>query len=491
LPVKKMQRKTGLMFATLMLLVFSAATKFGFGSPYQGLMGAGSAGVTAGQSPCELFDGLVRVVNNTRLQVEAIVDNLPEDFDDLESIREELSSASEDFDEAVQLGEAGHCEGASMMLSEVLREYGEIASEALEHDHGDDDAYEDAVEAIELGEKIERAYLILSKTRSTVRRLEDKGFDVSPVALLLNETEDRLVEAKNATESGDLERAMVLLSEVEGLLEDAHELMEEINRPETSERVASFLNGTRGRIGRLEERIMVILGQANASQGLLDQVGAAFQEVYAELGAIEGSFHGEDLDDVLEGLDDLFDELEDAYDLLDDDMEDAGEALEELEEVEAWIDHLEGRIERLRDAGIDVGVLSTMLEEARNMSEAAQRSWERGDIEEFEDYIDGLEELLDDIEDDISDLRDKHDDDDDDDYNDDDDDEVDDDDEDEDDGVDDDDDEVDDDGTDDDDDEADDDDDDDDDDDEAEEDDDDDDEDEEDDDEEDDDDRPS
>jgi hypothetical protein len=412
LSVKKMERKTGLMFATLMLLVFSAATKFGFGSPYQGLMGAGTAGVAAGQSPCELFDGLVRVVNNTRQQVEAIVDNLPEDSDDLESIREELRSASEDFDEAVQLGEAGYCEEASKMLSEILREYGEIASEALEHDH-DDDAYDDAVEAIELGEKIERAYHILSKMRSTVRRLEEKGLDVSPVASLLNETDDRLEEAKNATDGGDFERAMGLLSEVEELLDDAHEMVEEINRPETSERVASFLNGTRGRIGRLEDRIMGILIKANASQGLLDQVKAAFQGVYAELGSIEDSYHGDDLDDVLEDLDDLFDDLEDAYEILDDEMEDAGEALEELEEVDAWIDHLEGRVERLRDAGVDVGVLSKMLEEARNMSEAAQRSWELGDIEEFEDYIDGLEEMLDDIEDDISDLRDEHDDDDD------------------------------------------------------------------------------
>jgi hypothetical protein len=454
LPVKKMERKTGLMFATMILLVFSAATKYGFGSPYQGLMGAGSAGITVGQSPCELFDGLVRVVNNTRLQVEAIVDNLPEDLDDLESIREELRSASEDFDEAVQLGEAGYCEKASMMLSEVLQEYGEIASEALEHDHEDDDAYEDAVEAIELGEKIERAYLILSKTRDTMRRLEDKGLDVSPVARLLNETEDRLVEAKNATEGGDLKRAVFLLSEVEELFDDAHELIEDINRPETSERVTDFLNRTRGRIGRLEDRIMGILSQANASQGLLDLVGAAFQEVYAELGAIEGSVYGEDLDDVLEELDDLFDELEDAYDILDDEMEDAGEALEDLEEVEAWINHLEGRVERLRDTGVDVGVLSTMLEEARNMSEAAQRSWERGDLEEFEDYIDDLEDLLDDIEDDISDLKDKHDDNDEVDDDDDDDDEVDDDDDDDDevDDDDDDDDEVDDDDDDDDDD---------------------------------------
>ena len=446
MPVKKMERKTGLMLATLILLVFSAATKYGFGSPYQGLMGAGSAGVTASQSPCELFKGLVRVVNNTRLQVEAIVDNLPEGLDDLESIREELRSASEDFDEAVQLGEAGYCEEASLMLSEVLQEYGEIASEALEHDHGDDGAYEDAVEAIELGEKIERAYFILSKTRDTMKRLEEKGLDVSPVASLLNETNDRLMQAKNATEGGDLERSMDLLSEIEELFDDAHELIEQINRPETSKRVTYFLNRTRGRIGRLEDRIMGILSQANASQGLLDLVGVAFQEVYAELGAIEGSVHGDDLDDVLDELDDLFDELEDAYDILDDEMEDAGEALEELEEVEAWINHLEGRVARLRDAVVDVGALSTMLEEARNMSEAAQRSWERGDLDEFEDYIDDLEDLLDDIEDDISDLKDKHDDDDEVDDDDDDDDEVDDDDDDDDevDDDDDDDDEVDD-----------------------------------------------
>jgi hypothetical protein len=64
------------MVTTLILLVFRATTTMGFSSPNQVLLGTGSAAVAAGQTPCELFDGLLLVVNDTKQEVEAIVYNL-------------------------------------------------------------------------------------------------------------------------------------------------------------------------------------------------------------------------------------------------------------------------------------------------------------------------------------------------------------------------------------------------------------------------------
>jgi tetratricopeptide (TPR) repeat protein len=401
-----MDKKKCLMVTTLILLVFRATTTMGFSSPNQVLLGTGSAAVAAGQTPCELFDGLLLVVNDTKQEVEAIVYNLPENSEELDSLKEDLQSATETFNEAIQLNQTGFCEEASIMLSKALHELGEIASEALEHGAEDDDTYESAVEALEIKEKIERAYEILSTIRITVNQLEAMGLNVTLVVDLLSETEETLLQAKNASEANDFERGEDLLSDVEDLFDEAYDRLEEINRPKTFERVTNFLNTTKERMGTLESRIMEILNQANASQDVLDLVGTAFQEVYVELEDIDQSIYIDDLDDILEDLDDLFDEIEDAYEILGEEMEEAGEYLEELVEYEALIDHLEKKLTELDGAGFNVTVLSSMLENAESIFRGVQESFEQGDFEELDEQLDYLDEILDDIEDEVEDMMD-------------------------------------------------------------------------------------
>ncbi|MHA2164181.1 MAG: hypothetical protein ACXABF_17355 [Candidatus Thorarchaeota archaeon] len=364
------------------------------------------------QSPCELYEGLLLVVNNTKQEVEAIVYNLPENSEELDSLKDDLQSATETFNEAIQLNQTGFCMEASIMLSEALQELGEIASEALEHGAEDDDTYESAVEALEIKEKIERAYEILSSIRITVSQLEAMDLNVTLLVDLLSETEDTLLQAKNASEASDFEVGEDLLEEVEDLLEEAYDRLEEINRPKTFERVTNFLNTTKERMGTLESRIIEILNQANASQDVLDLVGTAFQEVYVELDDIDQSIYIDDLDDILEDLDDLFDEIEDAYEILGEEVDEAGDYLEELVEYEALIDHLEKKLTELDGAGFNVTGLSSMLEDAESIFRGVQESFEQGDFEELDEQLDYLDEVLDDIEDEVEDMMDDDDDDD-------------------------------------------------------------------------------
>jgi chromosome segregation ATPase len=348
--------------------------------------------------------------------VEAIVYNLPENSEKLDSLKDDLQSATETFNEAIQLNQTGFCGEASIMLSEALQELGEIASEALEHGAEDDDTYESAIEALEIKEKIERAYEILSTIRITVNQVEAMDLNVTLVVDLLSETENTLLLAKNASEANDFERVEDLLSEVEDLFDEAYDRLEEINRPKTFERVTNFLNTTKGRMGTLESRIMEILHQANASQDVLDLVGTAFQEVYVELEDIDQSIYIDDLDDILEDLDDLFDEIEDAYEILGEEVEEAGEYLEELVEYEALIDHLEKKLTELEDAGFNVTELSSILENAESIFRMLQESLEQGDFEGLDEQLDDLEELLEDIEDEVEDMMDDDDGDDEDGY---------------------------------------------------------------------------
>jgi len=386
-----------LMVTTLLLLIFRATTVYGFGSP--GLSGV----VTAGQSPCELFDGLVLVVNNTKQHVETIVYALPEEWDDFGSLMEELRLASDVFDQAVYLREAGFCVEASVLLSEALHEYGEVASEAFEHDDEDDHIYENTIEAIELREKLDRADDIYSTLRATSDLLAEKGLDVTLLEDILNETAVRFLEVRNATEGNHFERADELLSEVEDLLDDAYDTIEIVNRPKTSERVSIFLNKTKARMGKLEDRIMELLRQTNASQDMILQAEMAFHEVNAELVDIELSIDILDLDDIFEDLDDIFDEIDDAYDILDEEIGDAGEILEEMDETEAWFDYLKSRITELDRAGYNVSELTSMLENAENMSTSIRHGWEQRNYEQLDDEVDELEDLLDELEDMIPD----------------------------------------------------------------------------------------
>ncbi|HUS78672.1 MAG TPA: hypothetical protein VM050_08430, partial [Patescibacteria group bacterium] len=323
--------------------------------------------------------------------------------DDFGSLMEELRLASDVFDQAVYLREAGFCVEASVLLSEALHEYGEVASEAFEHDDEDDHIYENTIEAIELREKLDRADDIYSTLRATSDLLAEKGLDVTLLEDILNETAVRFLEVRNATEGNHFERADELLSEVEDLLDDAYDTIEIVNRPKTSERVSIFLNKTKARMGKLEDRIMELLRQTNASQDMILQAEMAFHEVNAELVDIELSIDILDLDDIFEDLDDIFDEIDDAYDILDEEIGDAGEILEEMDETEAWFDYLKSRITELDRAGYNVSELTSMLENAENMSTSIRHGWEQRNYEQLDDEVDELEDLLDELEDMIPD----------------------------------------------------------------------------------------
>ena len=374
-------RKTSLMALTLTLIMIGATNIKGFGSPYQALIRVGSAGAATSQSPCDLYDGLLLVVNNTRQLAEEVVHTLQGEGRDTESLMDKLNAASEAFDEAMSLREAGLCEEASALLSEALHEYGEVFSEALDFDSQDDDSYEEAVEAIEYGEKVERAYVILNNTWDIVHQLQAKGLDVTPIQDVLNQTDEKIWEAEAAIMGNDFELGEDLLLEVEELLDHAYELMEEVGRPKMTEKIESFLNKTRERVEKLETRITGILNQANVSQEVLDALKAEFQEVYEKFEAMNVTQEPEDLEEILEDLDDLFEEIEDTYEILEEEMNEVREYLEELEKYEAWIDYTEENIASLEEAGFNVSDYNSLLEEVKGQIELAQGNVDDGNLQ--------------------------------------------------------------------------------------------------------------
>ncbi len=396
-----MKKKYSLIVATIMLLLLRVTSTYGINS-FSNVFVETNATSTISQTPCEQFNVLVILVNNTLQQVEALVAELPENDDHTTSLKDELGLASDEFDEAVSLAEEGSCETATSLLYEVLEKLGEIASEALEQESGEDEDYEKTVRIIEFNEKIERAQELLSNIWETVDQLQSSSINVNNISSLLNLIQEKLELVEEAISGFNFEDAEELLSEIDELFEEANKMVKELNKPKTVKRASDFFNKTRDRVLKLEDQIVLILTQENASEKVLESVSEAFQDVYNELEDIEELISLEDLENALEDFDDLFDELEDTYDILDDAVEEAGEKLEDLAELESWIDYLEDQITELETIGFNVTELWSTMEQINSDYTEIKEKIEQGQFESLEEQIEQLEEKMETLENKIS-----------------------------------------------------------------------------------------
>ncbi len=401
-----MKKKYSLIVATLMLLLLRVTSTYGINS-FNNVFVETNATSTTSQTPCEQFDILVILVNNTLQQVEALVAELPENDDQTTSLKDELGSASDEFDEAVSLGKEGFCETAINLLYEILEKLSEIASEALEQESSEDDDYEKTVRSIEFNEKIERAKELLSNIWEAVSQLQSSSINVNNVSSMLNLIQEKLELVEEAISGSNFEEAEELLSEIEELFEEANKMVKELNKPKTVKRASDFFNKTRDRVLKLETQIILILTQENASEKVLDSMGEAFQDVYNELEDIEELISLDNLENALEDFDDFFDELEHTYDILDDAVEEAGEKLEDLAELESWIDYLEDQITELETMGFNVTELWSTMEQINSDYTELKEKIEQGQFESLEEQIEQLEETMETLENKISKILDE------------------------------------------------------------------------------------
>lgn len=396
-----MKKKYSLIVATIMLLLLRVTTSYG-AHPLRNVFVETNSSSISSQTPCREFSVLLSLVNNSLQHVEAIYAELPENDYHSKSIKDELYLASEEFDEAVDLGEEGFCENATSLLNDVLDKLSKIASEALEQESSKVDDYETTVRSIEFNEKIEREHELLSNVWEAVNQLASSSINVDNVSDVLNLIQEKLELAKGAILEPDFEEAEGLLSEIDELLEEANKMVKELNKPKEVKRALSFFNKTRNRVLKLENQITDILTQENASENVLETMCEAFQDVYDELEDIEGFISFNDMENAIEDFDDLFDELEDTYDILEDELGEAGEKLEDLSELEAWMEYLEDQITKLGTMGFNVTELWSMMEQIKNNYEELRENTEQGQFESLEERKEQLEEMMENLENKIS-----------------------------------------------------------------------------------------
>ena len=359
-------------------------------------------------APCELVSNLLSVIEMSKNQTRAILDQLIDEGIEIpEEALEEFEKGNETVWEVYSLYEGGECESAADKAAEALDHFREAASLAMEAEEEleDDGAEENAEKAIGLRVAIERAYSFLEKVNETATEFEDKGLNVSDVRALLEEASVTLAQAESLLEDGDFDGAEDAKSEAREMLGQAMGLLHSKNKGEKADKALDFLEKTDERLGKLEEQIAKMLENLDLPPEAIEGIIGALQNAQDKLQAVKDQLRSGDLDGALDGLDDVLEDSDGAIDTLDEFDHGRGNKIRAIEKITAKLDYLNATLQALKEGGEDVSYLEELLREARNLLGEALDGLEADLSDEVEPAIDEAEELVEEVDDLLDELK--------------------------------------------------------------------------------------
>ncbi len=306
----------------------------------------------AGSNGSELAEELLSLLNASRSQVEAILEQL--DFDGVVipyEVLDTLSLAEEAASEALLLMEEDLYEETAGRASEALQLYGDALQMVLGSTYevtmstpGDN-----STEVQGLWDSLERGYAYLREVNDTARRLAEAGVNVSQVDILLVAAEGRLVYAEGLLSHGDAEAAEEELDSALQILDGAMAFMQSLNEELTAEKAAGFLANSERRLERLEEEILGLIDPLSLEPDDFDALLRALEDAHLKNRDLKDLLEGGDLSSVLDGFGSLQQSSDGIFDILEDGDKDVAKYLKKAYKVEL-------RISRHEDLGDPEGL---------------------------------------------------------------------------------------------------------------------------------------
>ena len=288
----------------------------------------------AGGNSSELAEGLLSLLDASRSQIQAILEQyaldgiiLPDEVYSMFSLAEEAHS------EVLLLMEGGMYEEAALRATEALQLYGDVLLMALNSPVQGSIVEDESSDLQELWATLERGYAYLTEVQDATRQLAESGVDVASVEGFIVEAEMYLAQAEAFLLQGDAEGAGGELDSAFQFLDVSMMLLNSLNEDLTAEKAAGFLVNSERRLERLEEDIM----------SLVDPLSMEPEDFDALLQALEDAhLKNRDLKDLLEGgdLSAIMGELEgiqghsDIFGLLEGGDEDVAKHLKKAYKVE-------------------------------------------------------------------------------------------------------------------------------------------------------------
>lgn len=355
----------------------------------------------------KLAHDLLEILSASRQKTKDLLDELlGDDPEPFEEPYERLQQADEAAEEAHDLFEEGRFKEASVKATEALRLYSEAMklAEEAEPEPEDDDLDEEIEMILELRDAIRRVHAHLLKLNQTSREFERKGLDVSEVDALIEEALRKLVTADEMLDEGGIREAKDLITRARHLLEEAMQLIQELNEVNTIEKAKKFLTETEDRLDKMEERITNVLGNLGVSAQVLEAVGEVFEEAKQGIEDVKTLLETGDIEGAMDEFEEVFDEADEGLELVEGFDGDRVEILDEIEKLEAQLKFLIEKVNDIREAGYKVPELEAAIEKVKALLGTAVEKVEKGYIDAAEGLVEEIVYLIDDIEREIKEL---------------------------------------------------------------------------------------
>lgn len=312
----------------------------------------------AGGNGSELAEELLSLLNASRSQVEAVLEQLALDGVVIPyEVRDALSLAEEAASEAFFLFEGGMYVEAAERATEALQFYGDALQMALGSDYGvaESTPEDNSTEVQGLWGSLERGYAYLREANDTARQLAEAGVNVSQVDNLLVAAEGRLVKAEELLLQGDAGAVAEELGSAFQLLDGAVAFMQSLNEDLTAEKAAGFLANSEWRLEHLEEEILGLIDPLSLEPEDFDALLQALEDAHLKNRDLKELLEGGDLSSVLDGFGSLQQSSDGIFDILEDGDKDLAKYLKKAYKVELRISHRE-------DVGDPEGLEATLSE---------------------------------------------------------------------------------------------------------------------------------
>ena len=298
----------------------------------------------AGSNGSELAEELLSLLDASRSQVEAILEQLALDGAVIpDAVYETISLAEEAAAEALLLMESGMYPEVSEKATEALQLYGEALQMALDSHYGvlENILEENFSVSQEFWDSLNRGYAYLNDVNDTARDLAEAGVDVSQVDGLLDMAEVLLVQAEELLARGDAEGAEEELESAFTVLDGAMTLMQTLNEDLTSEKTAGFLANSEWRLERLEEEILFLIDPLSFEPEDFDALLKALEEAHLKNRELKDLLEGGDLSAVLSGFEGLQECSDDIFEIMGEGDTDTAKYLKKTYKVWARNSHHE------------------------------------------------------------------------------------------------------------------------------------------------------
>ncbi len=298
----------------------------------------------AGSNGSELAEELLSLLNASRSQVEAILEQL--DFDGVVipyEVLDTLLLAEEAASKAFLLMEEGLYEEATDRAYEALQLYGDALQMVLGSDYGvtEISLEDNSTEVQGLWDSLERGYAYLREVNDTARRLAEAGVDVAQVDILLVAVEGCLVNAEEVLSHGDAEAAEEELDSALRILDGAVAFMQSLNEDLTAEKAAGFLVNSERRLERLEEEILGLIDPLSLEPDDFNALLHALEDAHLKNRDLKDLLEGGDLGSVLDGFGSLQQSSDGIFGILEDGDKDVAKYLKKAYKAEVRISHHE------------------------------------------------------------------------------------------------------------------------------------------------------